>query len=140
MSDDAFRGHGFDSWTLAPVVHTGCDQVDLDLSMMRGEDRTLIVLSMTRAEIRDLGNLLLRVSGDAAQRTFDPKRLTLAPAPPRAAAPIVVAETVAAPSPREVARAHGFTGDMCGSCGSFAMKRAGTCLTCQACGSTTGCS
>ncbi|MHC2087201.1 hypothetical protein [Methylobacterium sp. CM6244] len=40
---------------------------------------------------------------------------------------------------REIAATQGFTGDACPLCGSFMMKRAGTCLTCQACGSTTGC-
>lgn len=40
---------------------------------------------------------------------------------------------------REIAAGQGFTGDACTTCGAFAMKRAGTCLTCQACGSTTGC-
>jgi hypothetical protein len=39
----------------------------------------------------------------------------------------------------EIARSQGFTGDCCDGCGQFAMKRGGTCLTCQACGSTTGC-
>lgn len=41
---------------------------------------------------------------------------------------------------RTIAQAQGFTGDICGQCGSSQMKRSGTCLTCQACGSTTGCS
>lgn len=40
---------------------------------------------------------------------------------------------------REIATAQGFTGDACSSCGGFMMRRAGTCLTCQACGGTTGC-
>ena len=40
---------------------------------------------------------------------------------------------------REMATGQGFTGDACPNCGGFSMKRAGTCLTCQACGSTTGC-
>lgn len=39
----------------------------------------------------------------------------------------------------EIATAQGFTGDSCATCGNFAMKRAGTCLTCTACGSTSGC-
>ena len=43
------------------------------------------------------------------------------------------------PAPQDIARSRGFTGDVCSTCGGFAMKRAGTCLTCQACGSTTGC-
>ena len=32
------------------------------------------------------------------------------------------------------------TGDVCTDCGSFNMVRAGTCLTCMNCGTTTGCS
>ncbi|MFC2252462.1 hypothetical protein ACETRX_22695 [Labrys portucalensis] len=38
------------------------------------------------------------------------------------------------------ARAQGFTGDACPHCGNFAMRQAGTCATCTACGETTGCS
>lgn len=40
----------------------------------------------------------------------------------------------------EQAKSMGFTGDMCLQCGLFAMKRSGTCLACQNCGTTTGCS
>ena len=39
----------------------------------------------------------------------------------------------------EIARSQGFTGDVCTTCGNIMMKRIGTCLTCQNCGSTTGC-
>lgn len=39
----------------------------------------------------------------------------------------------------EVARASGFSGDLCDRCGNMQMKRSGACLTCQACGATTGC-
>ena len=39
----------------------------------------------------------------------------------------------------EIARAQGFTGDCCDSCGTFTMKRSGTCLTCANCGTTSGC-
>ncbi len=38
------------------------------------------------------------------------------------------------------AKASGFSGDACTNCGNFTMMRAGTCLTCVSCGSTTGCS
>lgn len=41
---------------------------------------------------------------------------------------------------RTQARAVGFTGDVCKTCGNFTMIRAGTCLTCTTCGATTGCS
>jgi ribonucleoside-diphosphate reductase alpha chain len=41
---------------------------------------------------------------------------------------------------KETARAQGFTGDACSSCGSMKMKRNGSCMVCIECGTTTGCS
>ena len=38
------------------------------------------------------------------------------------------------------ARAKGYTGESCRDCGNFTMVRSGTCLKCDACGSTSGCS
>ena len=38
------------------------------------------------------------------------------------------------------ARALGFEGDPCGACGNFTLVRNGTCMKCDTCGSTTGCS
>ena len=41
---------------------------------------------------------------------------------------------------RQQAREAGFTGDICEECGSSQMVRNGTCLKCNECGATTGCS
>lgn len=41
---------------------------------------------------------------------------------------------------REQSTAQGFTGDECKDCGNFTMVRNGTCLKCNTCGATTGCS
>jgi ribonucleoside-diphosphate reductase alpha chain len=38
------------------------------------------------------------------------------------------------------ARAKGYTGDACPNCQSFTMVRNGSCLKCETCGSTSGCS
>jgi ribonucleoside-diphosphate reductase alpha chain len=51
-------------------------------------------------------------------------------------------------SPAEMARAaqiraariKGYEGDSCGECGNFTLVRNGTCLKCDTCGSTSGCS
>ena len=40
----------------------------------------------------------------------------------------------------EKAKKMGFTGDVCGDCGSMTMVRNGTCLKCTTCGATSGCS
>ncbi|WP_028974793.1 adenosylcobalamin-dependent ribonucleoside-diphosphate reductase [Spirochaeta cellobiosiphila] len=44
------------------------------------------------------------------------------------------------PSQREIARMQGYEGDPCPTCGHFTLVRNGTCLKCETCGSTTGCS
>jgi ribonucleoside-diphosphate reductase alpha chain len=38
------------------------------------------------------------------------------------------------------ARIRGYEGDACGGCGNFTLVRNGTCMKCDTCGSTTGCS
>ncbi|PHR62765.1 MAG: ribonucleoside-diphosphate reductase, adenosylcobalamin-dependent [Robiginitomaculum sp.] len=43
-------------------------------------------------------------------------------------------------SAREQSRARGYTGDACAECGHFTLVRNGTCLKCDVCGGTTGCS
>ncbi len=40
----------------------------------------------------------------------------------------------------EIARLKGYSGDPCPTCGNFTLVRNGTCLKCDTCGSTTGCS
>jgi ribonucleoside-diphosphate reductase alpha chain len=41
---------------------------------------------------------------------------------------------------RAVAKARGYEGEMCTECLNFTLVRNGTCLKCDTCGSTTGCS
>ena len=60
--------------------------------------------------------------------------------------PAVVMEAVAATAPEAgggaVARARmqGYEGDPCGECGNYTLVRNGTCLKCNTCGGTSGCS
>jgi len=41
---------------------------------------------------------------------------------------------------RAEAKAKGYEGEACGECGNFTLVRNGTCMKCDTCGSTTGCS
>jgi ribonucleoside-diphosphate reductase alpha chain len=41
---------------------------------------------------------------------------------------------------RAEARMKGYVGEACPECGNFTMVRNGTCLKCDTCGATTGCS
>jgi ribonucleoside-diphosphate reductase alpha chain len=38
------------------------------------------------------------------------------------------------------ARMKGYEGDPCGECGNFTLVRNGTCMKCNTCGATSGCS
>ena len=60
---------------------------------------------------------------------------------------VAFAAPAAAPSPeakaidrRTEARMKGYVGEACPECGNFTMVRNGTCLKCDTCGGTTGCS
>jgi ribonucleoside-diphosphate reductase alpha chain len=46
----------------------------------------------------------------------------------------------ARPPAREEARLKGYEGDPCPDCGAMTMVRNGTCMKCDSCGATTGCS
>ncbi len=48
--------------------------------------------------------------------------------------------TDATPDARVQARMKGYEGDACGECGNFTLVRNGTCLKCDTCGGTSGCS
>ena len=58
----------------------------------------------------------------------------LARAEPQRDAKAVAAER------RAEAKAKGYEGEMCGECANFTLVRNGTCMKCDTCGSTTGCS
>jgi ribonucleoside-diphosphate reductase alpha chain len=60
------------------------------------------------------------------------------------AAATAVASGAAVAKPESVmraeAKARGYVGEACSECGNFTMVRNGTCLKCETCGATTGCS
>ena len=56
-------------------------------------------------------------------------------------AALAVEETVdLAIDARSKAKMQGYEGDPCGECGNFTLVRNGTCLKCNTCGGTSGCS
>jgi ribonucleoside-diphosphate reductase alpha chain len=62
------------------------------------------------------------------------ENLPWSPANTRADAKALAAEK------RAEAKAQGYEGEACGECGNFTLVRNGTCLKCNTCGGTTGCS
>ena len=63
----------------------------------------------------------------------------IAAAPSEPAAGMVVRGQIVAAKARE-AIAKGYSGDACTQCGQFTLVRNGTCLKCDSCGTTSGCS
>ncbi|MCB2154148.1 vitamin B12-dependent ribonucleotide reductase [bacterium] len=78
-------------------------------------------------------------SGAAAADTVAPSP-RLAPAPAPAPAPATATATITREEQVRIARLKGYEGDPCPNCYSFTLVRNGTCLKCDTCGGTTGCS
>ena len=53
---------------------------------------------------------------------------------------VIAAAATSVADRRAEARMKGYEGENCGECGNFTMVRNGTCLKCDTCGSTSGCS
>jgi ribonucleoside-diphosphate reductase alpha chain len=97
---------------------------------------TAVSTSQTMA-LATAGATALKQEVDAA---LDDARLSrlgfAAPAPQPAATPA----GRSAADKRAEALMKGYVGDSCGECGNFTLVRNGTCLKCDTCGGTTGCS
>jgi ribonucleoside-diphosphate reductase alpha chain len=67
-------------------------------------------------------------------------------ADPVATLQTIVSESVTATtatatiSARDKAKMQGYEGDPCGECGNYTLVRNGTCMKCNTCGGTSGCS
>ena len=53
---------------------------------------------------------------------------------------IIIADTNKDFDSKAIAKASGYTGEPCGTCGSMRVKKSGTCSVCEECGNTSGCS
>ena len=96
-----------------------------DLAHVPLEEEDLDPFSISRPEITEQG--LARTQGEKRE-----VQMTLE----AAVTPIIDSES----RTRQAAKERGFTGDICDDCGGSQMVRNGTCLKCNECGSTTGCS
>ncbi len=76
--------------------------------------------------------LTMRRRGDEPRSASSP--------PPRPPSPQPAKPGPPSPTKRAEALMKGYQGDACGECGNFTLVRNGTCLKCDTCGATTGCS
>jgi ribonucleoside-diphosphate reductase alpha chain len=81
------------------------------------------------------------ISGATALKHEPEQRISPATALEQFTRPEIRAQAkMAAAEKRAEARAKGYEGEACGECGNFTLVRNGTCMKCDTCGSTTGCS
>jgi ribonucleoside-diphosphate reductase alpha chain len=81
------------------------------------------------------------VSGTAALKSEPEAKLSPTEQLEQQALPFARAEARAsAAEKRAEAKAKGYEGEACAECGNFTLVRNGTCLKCDTCGGTTGCS
>lgn len=110
-----------------------------------GEAQSAIVNRVTsRGFIRKQGLVVYSsVAGQAASAvaTAAPEAATsLKPAPAEATATAAVMGAASMTDQIQQARMQGYEGESCPECQNFTLVRNGTCLKCNTCGSTTGCS
>ena len=108
-------------------------------------DRLSVVSSTTQAVSPASGGNVTAFSGAATALKAEPEA-KLSPAQQLEIAHRIDEQDVrehakhAASEKRAEARAKGYEGEACGECGNFTLLRNGTCMKCDTCGSTTGCS
>ena len=78
----------------------------------------------------------------ALETALDPAAAISTLAPDRVAAPVTAlgTGTVSVMDYRTKAKMQGYEGDPCGECGNYTLVRNGTCMKCNTCGGTSGCS
>ena len=124
---------------------------DLDTSTTgTGEAQSELLNKVTsRGFIRKQGLVVYSNNNAAAAVAEAPQTTSLAPsvttadtAVQKAAATSIATSTAAAPKNTQVqqAKMQGYEGESCPECQNFTLVRNGTCLKCNTCGSTTGCS
>ena len=123
------------------------DREDLEVSTTgAGEAQSELVNKVTsRGFIRKQGLVVYSNAATAAAAPDEEAVTTMRAVTPEAA---VVTEAVATTSNAEAvtaervqqARMQGYEGESCPECQNFTLVRNGTCLKCNTCGSTTGCS
>ena len=59
---------------------------------------------------------------------------------PQQAAETATIATATSMDARTKAKMQGYEGDPCGDCGNYTLVRNGTCMKCNTCGATSGCS
>jgi ribonucleoside-diphosphate reductase alpha chain len=141
---------------LAHVVPGNLDVDSIGTGVAQGDTRTMddvaeegITRMLSKGYVR--GTNLYVLTGKSEQKASEARVVeqVVADAPRMAAGGGGGTTTISASSStmtisvtekRAMARMKGYEGDACGECGNFTLVRNGTCMKCDTCGSTSGCS
>ncbi|WP_180899613.1 vitamin B12-dependent ribonucleotide reductase [Martelella soudanensis] len=118
----------------APVTVTAERFVSRGMTRGKMQNASLMLVSKSQAESLSQQISTLTTLKSAAALNIAPRSTALKPAditPPPAKKVDLL---------RTEAQIKGYTGDQCTECNNFTMVRNGTCLKCDTCGTTTGCS
>jgi ribonucleoside-diphosphate reductase alpha chain len=110
--------------------------------LTRSRTDRLSVVSGTTQTATSGGNVTALHSGTATALKAEPEA-KLSPAQElehRHEPDARVIAKASASEKRAEAKAKGYEGEACGECGNFTLVRNGTCMKCDTCGSTSGCS
>ncbi|MEO1688922.1 MAG: vitamin B12-dependent ribonucleotide reductase, partial [Pseudomonadota bacterium] len=145
------------------LAHVQPDGVRMD-EIGRGEEEGVSNVAETPVDVSEKAVAMLKaMTSPGYLRKRVPQELLVldggrpqAPAVGPAPSPAVMTETAGAAATetlvapmaeatpfidqRAKARMQGYEGDSCGECGNFTLVRNGTCLKCNTCGATSGCS
>jgi ribonucleoside-diphosphate reductase alpha chain len=147
--DPSEVGTGFDA--LGKGVEEGKPSAAASKYVSKGLTRSrtdkLVVMSggaEARGDNRSSPNVTAFSGGGASARAGSiALKAEAEPRPAGALEPAVWNQSsarAAAAEKRAEARAKGYEGEACSECGNFTLVRNGTCMKCDTCGSTTGCS
>jgi ribonucleoside-diphosphate reductase alpha chain len=126
-----------DSEGRAPAKNVPANRV-MSSGFVRQQNLTNVVVMPQGATASGAGAVAQMQS--RAAETMGSLALAASPALAPAVEAVISSAAAVTADRRAQARMRGYEGESCGECGNFTMVRNGTCLKCDTCGSTSGCS
>ena len=121
----------------------GHDYIKMSTSVIDYIFRDLAISYLKRADLGQVKAEDLLITATRSESLNEPadKPVTIRRSP-KATSPVQEEDSFASAEDERIiqARIKGYEGDPCPVCGSFTMLRSGTCMKCDTCGGTTGCS
>ena len=115
-------------------------EIDVDAESVSAHGVPIGALDTLRTLRTELATIGVKSTVMTSETTL---RTTVAPAESRLTEKQTVAArttTLTAAELRREAKVRGYEGESCGECGNFTLVRNGTCMKCDTCGGTSGCS